>query len=56
MNRYRNMSEEILRKAKENSAEYYLTNKSKERYKSLSQEEKVKLKSTKEKGTKNWLI
>ena len=59
------MSEEILQKAKEKysqekAADYYLKNKeaikekSKERYKNFSQEEKDKIKSTKEKGTKNW--
>ena len=56
--------QEILRKAKEKyskekAAEYYPQNKeaikekSRERYKNLSQEEKTKLKSTKEKSIKN---
>ena len=58
--------QEILQKAKEKyskekAAEYYAQNKeaikekSRERYKNLSQEKrKTRLKSTKEKGIKNW--
>ena len=57
--------QEILQKAKEKyskekAAEYYLKNKeaikekSRERYKNLSQEEKDKIKDTKEKSIKNW--
>ena len=57
--------QEILQKAKERyskekAAEYYLKNKevikekSRERYKNLSQEEKTRLKSTKEKSIRNW--
>ena len=57
--------QEILQKAKERyskekAAEYYLQNKesikekSRERYKNLSEEEKTRLRSTKEKGIKNW--
>ena len=56
---------EILQKAKEKyskeeAAEYYKQNKkaikekSRERYKNLSQEEKTRLKITKEKNIKNW--
>ena len=56
--------QEILQKAKEKyskekAAEYYKQNKevikekSRERYKNLSQEEKTRLKSTKEKNIKN---
>ena len=49
------------RYSKEKAAEYYAKNKeaikekSRECYKILSQEEKARLKSTKEKGIKNWL-
>ena len=57
--------QEILQKAKETyskekAAEYYSKNKeaikekSKERYKNLSQEKKTRLKSTKEKDISNW--
>ena len=57
--------QEILQKAKERyskeiAAEYYLENKeaikekSRECYKSLSQDEKARLRSTKEKSIKNW--
>ena len=57
--------QEILQKAKERyskekAAEYYAQNKeaikekSREHYKNLSQEEKTRLKSTKEKSIKNW--
>ena len=57
--------QEILQKAKERyskekAAEYYVQNKeaikekSRERYKNLSQEEKTRLKITKEKNIKNW--
>ena len=57
--------QEILQKAKERyskekAAEYYLQNKesikekSRECYKNLSEEEKTRLRSTKEKGIKNW--
>ena len=48
------------RYSKEKAAEYYLKNKevikekSRERYKNLSQEEKTRLKSTKEKSIRNW--
>ena len=65
MNYYWFNRQEILQKAKERyskekAAEYYLQNKeaikekSRERYKNLSQEKKTKLRSTKEKNTKNW--
>ena len=46
--------------SKEKAAEYYAQNKeaikekSRERYKNLSQEKKTRLKSTKEKDIKNW--
>ena len=57
--------QEILQKAKEKyskekAAEYYTQNKeamkekSRKPYKNLSQEKKIKLKSTKEKSIKNW--
>ena len=57
--------QEILQKvkekiSKEKAAEYYAQNKeaikekSRERYKNLSQEEKTRLKSTKEKNIENW--
>ena len=57
--------QEILQKAKERyskekAAEYYAQNKeaikekSREHYKNLSKEKKTRLKSTKEKGIKNW--
>ena len=48
------------RYSKEKAAEYYAQNKeaikekSRERYKNLSPEDKTRLKSTKEKGIKNW--
>ena len=65
MNYYRFNRQEILQKAKgkysrEKAAEYYaqnkeaITEKSRERYKNLSQEKKTRLKSTKEKNNKNW--
>ena len=64
MNYYWFNKQEILQKAKETyskekAAEYYSKNKeaikekSKERYKNLSQEKKTRLKSTKEKDTSN---
>ena len=57
--------QEILQKvkerySKEKVAEYYaqtkeaIKEKSRERYKNMSQEEKARLKSTKEKSIKNW--
>ena len=57
--------QEILQKvkekiSKEKAAEYYAQNKeaikekSREHYKNLSQEEKTRLKSTKEKNIENW--
>ena len=57
--------QEILQKvkekiSKEKAAEYYALNKetikekSREHYKNLSQEEKTRLKSTKEKNIENW--
>ena len=65
MNYYWFNRQEILQKAKEKyskekAAEYYKQNKeaikekSGERYKNLSQEEKTRLKSIKEKNIKNW--
>ena len=65
MNYYRFNRQEILQIAKgkysrEKAAEYYaqnkeaITEKSRERYKNLSQEKKTRLKSTKEKNNKNW--
>ena len=65
MNYYWFNRQEILQKAKEKyskekAAEYYKQNKeaikekSRERYKNLSQEEKTRLKITKEKNIKNW--
>ena len=65
MNYYRFNRQEILQKAKgkysrEKAAEHYaqnkeaITEKSRERYKNLSQEKKTRLKSTKEKNNKNW--
>ena len=65
MNYYWFNRQEILQKAKEKyskekAAEYYAQNKeaikekSRERYKNLSQEKKTRLESTKEKNTKNW--
>ena len=65
MNYYWFNRQEILQKAKEKyskekAAEYYAQNKeaikenSRERYKSLSQEKKTRLKSIKEKNIKNW--
>ena len=48
------------RYSKEKAAEYYVQNKeainkkSRGRYKNLSQEQKTRLKSTKEKSIKNW--
>ena len=65
MKYYRFNRQEILQKAKgkysrEKAAEYYaqnkeaITEKSRERYKNLSQEKKTRLKSTKEKNNKNW--
>ena len=64
MSYYQFNRQEILQKAKERyskekAAEYYAQNKevikekSRERYKNLSQEEKTRLKSTKEKNIKN---
>ena len=65
MNYYWFNRQEILQKAKqkyskEKAAEYYKQNKeainekSRERYKNLSQEKKTKLESTKEKNITNW--
>ena len=65
MNYYWFNRQEILQKAKEKyskkkAAEYYPQNKeaikekSRERYKNLSQEKKTRLKSIKEKNIKNW--
>ena len=65
MNYYWFNTQEILQKAKEQyseekAAEYCKQNKeaikekSRERYKNLSQEKKTRLKSIKEKNTKNW--
>ena len=65
MNYYWSNGQEILQKAKEKyskekAGEYYAQNKeaikekSRERYKNLSQEKKTRLKSTKVKNIKNW--
>ena len=65
MNYYWFNRQEILQKAKqkyskEKAAEYYKQNKevinekSRERYKNLSQEKKTKLESTKEENITNW--
>ena len=65
MSYYQFNKQEILQKAKERyskekAAEYYLQNKeaikekSREHYKNLSQEEKTRLRSIKEKSIKNW--
>ena len=65
MNYYLLNRQEILQKAKENcskekAAEYYKQNKeaiqekSRERYKNLSQEEKDKIKEYQKKNIKNW--
>ena len=65
MRHYQFNRQEILQKAKERyskekAAEYYLQNKeaikekARECYKNLSQEKKIRLKSTKKRGIKNW--
>ena len=65
MNYYWFNRQEILQKAKEKyskekAAEYYTQNKeaikekSRKRYKNLSQEKKTRLKSTKDRNIKNW--